>query len=134
MKRKLKSKKATRKLSPKTPDSFATPSDALDLFASGPTAFKSDKGDGRKGDGQAAKAKEADALKELLNKGKQKGFVTMDEVNDVLSDEAVSSEHIDEVLDLFYRSDVDIVDRPSASQLNLKRLRHEGEEEAVGRS
>ena len=52
------------------------------------------------------------AIKQLLDKGKKKGFVTMDEVNDVLPDEAVSSEQIDAVLDLFYKADIAIVDRP----------------------
>ncbi|MEE8408068.1 MAG: RNA polymerase sigma factor region1.1 domain-containing protein, partial [Myxococcota bacterium] len=61
--------------------------------------------------GPEDKAAERQEIKELLTKGKQKGFVTMDEVNDALPDEAVSSEQIDEVLDLFYKSDVEILDK-----------------------
>ncbi|MEK7383467.1 MAG: RNA polymerase sigma factor RpoD [Elusimicrobiota bacterium] len=74
------------------------------LFAaSGPAATRASK---------AAAGGPNPALKQLLDKGKKKGFVTMDEVNDVLPDEAVSSEQIDAVLDLFYKADIAIVDRP----------------------
>lgn len=50
-------------------------------------------------------------IKDLLSKGREKGFVTVDEVNDALPEESISSEQIDEVLDLFYKSEVEILDK-----------------------
>ncbi|MBI5510301.1 MAG: RNA polymerase sigma factor RpoD [Deltaproteobacteria bacterium] len=75
-------------------------------------------------------------IRDLLTRGKEKGFVTMDEVNDALPEEAVSSEQIDEVLDLFYKSDVEILDRSATPRVNtaLKLKRGEEEEEGGGKS
>ena len=64
---------------------------------------------------EARTAAASPEIRALLNKAKDKGFVTMDEVNEALPDEAVSSEQIDEVLDLFYKSEIEILDRQSPS-------------------
>jgi RNA polymerase primary sigma factor len=47
----------------------------------------------------------------LLGKAKKRGFVTMDEINDALPDEGSSAKMLDEVLDSFYRRDIEVVDR-----------------------
>ncbi len=64
-------------------------------------------------DERAAKeeAEERLEIKALLNKGKEKGFLTMDEVSDALPEEVVSSDQIDDVMDLFYKNDIEIVDQ-----------------------
>ncbi len=49
-------------------------------------------------------------VKELLAQGKQKGFVTFDEVNDALPGDAVSPEQIDDVMSMFGDNDVEVVD------------------------
>jgi RNA polymerase primary sigma factor len=60
----------------------------------------------------------------LLEKGKKDGYVTMDEVNDALPEEAVSSDQLDQVLDLFYKSEVEIVDKKaSARQQTQQKLK-----------
>ena len=60
-------------------------------------------------------------LNALLEQGKAKGFVTMDEVNDALPEESVSSEQLDQVLDLFYKSEVEIVEKkPAAATATAK--------------
>ena len=64
-------------------------------------------------DERAAKeeAEERLEIKALLNKGKEKGFLTMDEVSDALPEDMVSSDQIDDVMDLFYKNDIEIVDQ-----------------------
>lgn len=61
----------------------------------------------------AAKSAEAASasVQALLAKSKKKGFVTMDEINDALPDGAVSSQQIDEVLELFYKNKIELVDK-----------------------
>jgi RNA polymerase primary sigma factor len=81
--------------------------------------------------------KDRQEIKDLLTKGKEQGFVTMDEVNDALPEDSISSEQIDEVLDLFYKSDVEIVDRQVTSRpATTSKLRRTGgdEEETAGKS
>jgi RNA polymerase primary sigma factor len=87
--------------------------------------------------GKVGKAAQRQEIKELLDKGKAKGFVTMDEVNDALPDEAVSSEQIDEVLDLFYKSDVEILDRQSTTsprQVAARVRKAADDEDGAGKS
>jgi RNA polymerase primary sigma factor len=49
-------------------------------------------------------------LKELLDAGRQKGFLTYDEVNDNLPADVVSSDQIDDVMSMFGDNDIEIVD------------------------
>lgn len=86
--------------------------------------------------GSKDKAAQRQEIKALLTKGKQKGFVTMDEVNDALPDEAVSSEQIDEVLDLFYKSDVEILDKqdqPGRTGVAASKVRRAAGDDDVGK-
>jgi RNA polymerase primary sigma factor len=73
--------------------------------------------DGAEGSSDPASSPE---LVALLAKGKKDGYVTMDEVNDALPDDAVSSDQLDQVLDLFYRSDVEIVDKKASARVQAK--------------
>ncbi len=56
-------------------------------------------------------------VQELLDQGRQKGFLTFDEVNDALPDDIISSEQIDDVMMVFGEHDVEIVD--DASKVTL---------------
>ena len=51
-----------------------------------------------------------DKVKQLINLGKEKGFLTYDEVNDVLPAEVVSPDQIDELMGMFGEMDIEIVD------------------------
>ncbi|OGQ90254.1 MAG: RNA polymerase sigma factor RpoD [Deltaproteobacteria bacterium RIFOXYA12_FULL_58_15] len=84
----------------------------------------------------AKEPKDRQQIKDLLTQGKEKGFVTMDEVNDALPEESISSEQIDEVLDLFYKSEVEILDRQVSARpvTTTKSKRSTAEEDAVGKS
>ncbi len=62
-------------------------------------------------------------IKTLLSKAKNKGFVTMDEVNEALPDEAMSSDQLDEVLELFAKSEIEVVDKgkPTSQRAAVKK-------------
>ncbi|MDQ3262644.1 MAG: RNA polymerase sigma factor RpoD [Myxococcota bacterium] len=55
-------------------------------------------------------------VKDLLEAGRQKGFLTYDEVNDALPADIVSSEQIDDVMSMFGDNDIEIVDAQKAAQ------------------
>ncbi len=71
--------------------------------------------------------KSMDEVKQLIDLGKEKGFLTYDEVNDLLPSDVVSSEQIDDVMSMFGEMDIEIVD--SAQKVKLpKAIEEEGEE------
>jgi RNA polymerase primary sigma factor len=49
-------------------------------------------------------------VKALLDRGREKGFLTYDEVNDALPTDIVSSDQIDDVMSMFGENDIEIVD------------------------
>ncbi|MBL8938601.1 MAG: RNA polymerase sigma factor RpoD [Archangium sp.] len=49
-------------------------------------------------------------VKDLLEAGKQKGFLTYDEVNDALPADVVSSDQIDDVMSMFGDNEIEVVD------------------------
>ena len=55
-------------------------------------------------------------VKDLLEVGRQKGFLTYDEVNDALPADIVSSDQIDDVMSMFVDNDIEIVDAQKAAQ------------------
>ncbi|MBK8010477.1 MAG: RNA polymerase sigma factor RpoD [Deltaproteobacteria bacterium] len=64
----------------------------------------------RDGSGQGGGG-EADAIvAELLDRGRKTGVLTLDDVNRSLPTDMVSAEQLDDVMDLFYKNDIEIVD------------------------
>src|SRR5215813_13005257 len=55
-------------------------------------------------------------VKDLLEVGRQKGFLTYDEVNDALPADIVSSDQIDDVMSMFGDNEIEIVDAQKAAQ------------------
>ncbi len=51
-----------------------------------------------------------DKVKQLIDTGKEKGFLTYEEVNDVLPADMVSPEKIDELMTKFGEMDIEIVE------------------------
>jgi len=72
--------------------------------------------DAQKDDDQEDPVHERKEVQDLLAAGKQKGFVTFDEVNDALPGDAVSPEQIDDVMSMFGDNDVEVVDAQKASE------------------
>ncbi|MGF1510915.1 MAG: RNA polymerase sigma factor RpoD [Myxococcota bacterium] len=52
----------------------------------------------------------ADAVQSLLERGGDQGFITLDDLNRSLPTDMVSAEQLDDVMDLFHKSDIEIVD------------------------
>ena len=56
------------------------------------------------------KARQKPDVKMLISMGKEKGYLTYDEVNDILPPDVVSPEHIDDLMVLFGEMDIELVD------------------------
>src|SRR5215470_18815133 len=56
-------------------------------------------------------------LDRLISMGKQKGFLTYDEVNDALPSDIVSLDQLDDIMMLFGSMDIEVVDSAKASRL-----------------
>ncbi|SLM49628.1 RNA polymerase, sigma 70 (sigma D) factor [Nitrospira japonica] len=69
-------------------------------------------------------------VKKLISIGKEKGFLTYDELNSTLPAEVVSSEQFGSIMTMFGEMDIEIVDAPEGSERQAKgRDREEGSDE-----
>ena len=57
-----------------------------------------------------AKKTSIEEVQQLIDLGKEKGFLTYDEVNDILPADMVSSEQIDDVMSMLVEMDIEVVD------------------------
>jgi len=71
--------------------------------------------------------KNLDEVKQLIDLGKEKGFLTYDEVNDLLPPDIVSSEQIDDVMSMFGEMDIEIVE--SAQKVKIPKIKLDLEED-----
>ncbi len=76
--------------------------------------------------------KNMDEVKQLIDLGKEKGFLTYEEVNDLLPPDIVSSEQIDDVMSMFGDMDIEIVDSAQKVKIPKAKLDLEDEEEMEG--
>jgi len=60
-------------------------------------------------------------FKKLISLGEEKGFLTYDDVNDLLPTDIVSSEQIDDILILFGEKNIDIVDADKPEAIQVKK-------------
>ena len=65
--------------------------------------------------------KKVDDVKNLIDLGKEKGFLTYEEVNDVLPPDVTSPEVIDDIMVLFSDMDIEILDSESAEKRAAKK-------------
>jgi len=75
--------------------------------------------------------KEIKEVKKLIDLGKEKGYLTYDEVNDMLPAEIVSPDQIDDVMSLFGEMDIEVIDANQRVSLagQAEELPEEEEEE-----
>ncbi|HWI41817.1 MAG TPA: RNA polymerase sigma factor region1.1 domain-containing protein, partial [Verrucomicrobiae bacterium] len=76
--------------------------------------------------------KNMDEVKQLIDMGKEKGFLTYDEVNDILPPDIVSSEQIDDVMSMFGEMEIEVVDSAQKVKIPKVKLDLEEEEEIEG--
>ena len=72
------------------------------------------------------------AIKTLLTKGKKQGFLTYDEINEVLPEDMLTPEQIDETLMLFDTNNIAVVDKKH--QKKVVKLKKTKEKKAVAKS
>ena len=70
-------------------------------------------------------------VQQLIDLGKEKGFLTYDEVNDILPADMISSEQLDDVMSMFGEMDIEVVEseRNMAIQKSFEELEEVSEEE-----
>jgi RNA polymerase primary sigma factor len=76
--------------------------------------------------------KSMEEVKQLIDMGKEKGFLTYDEVNDLLPPDIVSSDQIDDVMSMFGEMDIEVVDSAQKVKIPKVKLDLEEDEEAEG--
>jgi len=59
-----------------------------------------------------AKGEKVDEVKQLISLGKEKGYLTYEELNNVLPADSVSSDQLDNLMVMFGEMDIEIVDSP----------------------
>jgi len=69
------------------------------------------------------------AIKALVSKGKKQGYLTYDEINDMLPKDMLSVEQIDETLMLFYANNIEVIDEKH--QKKVVKLRKAKEKKAT---
>lgn len=68
-----------------------------------------------------AKEIQSDEFKKLILLGKEKGFLTYDDVNDMLPPDVTSSDQIDDIIMLFGEKNIDIIDIEQGEKLLVKK-------------
>ncbi len=84
---------------------------------------------GRGATGARSKNRERKEVQNLLDKGKAKGFLTFDEVNDALPPEMVTSEQIDDLMMLLADEDIEVVDAASQARNDKKKPAAQADDE-----
>ncbi len=69
-----------------------------------------------------AKKTSIEEVQQLIDLGKEKGFLTYDEVNDILPADMVSSEQIDDVMSMFGEMDIEVVDSEQKATSTKEKL------------
>ncbi len=70
-------------------------------------------------------------LKRLIDMGKNKGYITYEELNDDLPDDIVSSEYIDDLMMMFEELDIMIIDEASKEEIEKSKKLKKKQEKAL---
>ena len=71
------------------------------------------------------KSMHSDEIKKLISLGEEKGFLTYDDVNDILPSDVTSPEEIDDIIMLFGEKNIDIIDTDKGEKIVLKKTAEE---------
>ncbi len=79
---------------------------------------------------------QSEEFKKLMSLGEEKGFLTYDDVNDLLPSDVISSDQIDDIIMLFGEKNIDIIDTDKGEKLVVKKAPDElvgsKDEELIG--
>jgi RNA polymerase primary sigma factor len=77
-------------------------------------------------------------VSKLLDRGKERGYVTLEDLSDALADEYVSEEQMEDVISLFGEHDIDIIEQTPGkfgrNRANLEQSRDEFDPSSLGKS
>ncbi len=77
--------------------------------------------------------REMRSVEELLSRARDRGYLTVEDVNDAFPEETISSEQLEEVLSIFGENEINVVEAPQpAHRVREKRTFSAGEAEAGG--
>ncbi len=79
-----------------------------------------------------AKKSGMEDLRRLISMGKEKGYLTYDEVNSVLPEELVSSEKLDDMMMIFDEMDIEVVDSSQEAKMLKEKIEKDGEDADEG--
>lgn len=78
-----------------------------------------------------SKGPKVDEVKQLISLGKERGFLTYEELNNALPHDVVSPEHIDNIMMMFGDMDIDIIDSSEEERYQKMGVEREGEFEEL---
>ncbi|MDO8720656.1 MAG: RNA polymerase sigma factor RpoD [Syntrophales bacterium] len=82
----------------------------------------------KQGEIEMEKRPQSEEFKKLISLGEEKGFLTYDDVNDLLPTDIVSSEQIDDIIMLFGEKNIDIIDTDKGEKLVVKKAERESDD------
>ena len=71
-------------------------------------------------------------IKDLIAEGREKGFITLDDINNHLGDDPVSSEQMEQIFSIFSEMEIDVVDSDKKENLNNREFNPEFEFDLEG--
>ena len=71
-------------------------------------------------------------IKDLIAEGREKGFITLDDINNHLGDDPVSSEQLEQIFTVFSEMEIDVVDSDKKENLNNREFNPEFEFDLEG--
>jgi RNA polymerase primary sigma factor len=72
------------------------------------------------------------ALRELIDKGRKKGFLTYEELNEALPEDMLTPEQLDDTLMMFDDNDIEVVDEKAIKKAIQQKASAEGKQEGEG--
>ena len=73
-------------------------------------------------------------LKRLIDIGKDKGYITYDELNDDLPDDVISSEYLDDLMMMFEELDIMVIDEASREDVQRSKKIKKKQEKTLGKA
>ena len=71
-------------------------------------------------------------IKDLIAEGREKGFITLDDINNHLGDDPVSSEQMEQIFSVFSEMEIDVMDSDKKENLNNREFNPEFEFDLEG--
>ena len=74
---------------------------------------------------------ETKLIKDLISEGREKGFITLDDINNHLGNEPVNSEQMEQIFNLLSEMGMDVLDTPKKENANKSSKKSKKKQEEV---